>query len=383
MFVTEIIFSPTMRLNSLLTALTAGFLLLCCPTTAQNESPRTVLTWEDFTPSTIQEIGMASSIDVAVSQALVRAKGRTFQDLYIVEVSTESSLYDPSKVTDWDLRYNQLLYDMALLSMKQALKDNHSGQVGIYEVYGRYRQIYDATKVDFMIRSVSGRDTAVISIYEDSLKAQVAAIKDEDFFSIPFYLSGSGAVPAPFSTSDTGYTGYTSTALALLLGYENDSYLTGLSGYFGSFNGLNISAEIRVNSQFRFEAQYALLWGKLKSSGFHHDYKNNYTWRGKTTRAGILRLGAGYHVLSADKIRLTPFGGLQLTTFTQDTDKTDKKGNTITSSVSNGGGAYFGMDIDYFPLGTWALRFKIFGSYESFKRTEATWSLNSGFTITL
>ena len=42
-----------------------------------------------------------------------------------------------------------------------------------------------------------------------------------------------------------------------------------------------------------------------------------------------------------------------------------------------------GMDIDYRPKGTWGFRFKVFGSYESFKRTEATWSLNTGFTITL
>lgn len=370
-------FSPIMKIRSLLLSLTAGLLLVNGP--AQAQSIRTTLTWKDFTPSTIDSIGMASHLEVAVSQALTRKEGKTYQDRYFLEVHPDESLYDPSKVTDWDLRYNQVLFDMALLSMKQALQDNHKGQVGIYQVYARYRQIYDATKADFITSSISGRDTAVISSYEDSLKVQVAALKSEDFYSIPFFLTGSGAVPVPFSTE---HTYNSSKSIAFILGYENDSYLTGLSEYFSSFNGINISAEIRIKPQFRVEAQYAVLWSNVKKPDFYFDLKNNYNWQEKTAQAGIFRLGAGFYVLSRDRISLIPFGGLQVTRFSQNTGIRDQTQHKITSTITDGGGAYLGMDIDYRPKGTWGFRFKVFGSHESFDRTEATWSLNSGFTIT-
>ncbi len=367
-----------MRTNSLFTSLTVLLLLLCCQTPSQAQSPRTILTWNDFKPSRIDSIGMASTIDVGVTQALVDGNGRTYRDLYIIEVNNENSLYDPSKVTDWDLKYNQILYDMALLSMKQAIQDNHNGQVGTYEIYGRYRQIYDATKVDFMIRSVSGRDTAVISSYEDSLKAEVAKIESEDFFSAPFYLSGSGAIPAAGGINyNSNYT------LALMLGYENNCYLTGLSENFSCFNGFNISAELRIKSQFRFEMQYAMLWGKVKTPDFYYDKINDYTWKGKTARDGIIRIGAGFKVLSRDRISLTPFAGVQASSISQDTGTKNENGQKIRSTIADGGGAYMGMDFDFRPKGTYAFRFKVFGSFESFNRTVNTWSLNSGLTLTL
>jgi len=367
-----------MRTNSLLTSLTVLLLLLCCQTPSQAQSPRTILTWNDFKPSSIDSIGMASTIDVGVTQALVDGNGRTYRDLYIIEVNNENSLYDPSKVTDWDLKYNQILYDMALLSMKQAIQDNHNGLVGTYEIYGRYRQIYDATKVDFMTRSVSGRDTAVISSYEDSLKAEVAKIESEDFFSAPFYLSGSGAIPAAGGINyNSNYT------LALMLGYENNCYLTGLSENLGCFNGFNISAELRIKSQFRFEMQYAMLWGKVKTPDFYYDKENDYLWKDKTARDGIIRIGVGFKVLSRDRISLTPFAGVQASSISQDTGTKNENGQKIRSTIADGGGAYMGMDFDFRPKGTYAFRFKVFGSFESFNRTVNTWSLNSGLTLTL
>ena len=366
-----------MKTNSLLTSSLAVMLfLLCCQTPTQAQSPRDVLTWDYFKPSTIDSIGMASTIDIGVSQALVSGNGRYRRDLYFIEVDKDNSLYDPSKVTDWDLRYNQILYDMALLSMKQAIQDNRDGQVGTYEIYGRYRQIYDATKVGFMIRSVSGRDTAVISSYEDSLKSQVAELDSEDFYSAPFILTSSGAVPAT-----GGFTYNSDFTLALMLGYENNCFLSGYSQNFNCFNGFNISAEFRINSKFRFEMQYALLWGKVKTPGFYYDTENEYMWMDKTARDGIIRIGAGIRVLSRNRISLTPFAGVQVSSISQDTGTKDQKGQKIRSYISDNGGAYMGMDIDFHPKRISGIRFRVFGSFDSFDRTAKTWSLNSGFTF--
>ena len=97
----------------------AGLFLFCLPVCSLAQSSGgNRLTWKDFTPASADSIGMTSRLVVGVSQALVQGKNNRFRDLYMVEVETKSSLYDPTKVSDWDLRYNQILYDMALLSMK-------------------------------------------------------------------------------------------------------------------------------------------------------------------------------------------------------------------------------------------------------------------------
>lgn len=362
-----------MKPKSLLIVLTAGLLLLGCPVQAQ--SPRTTLTWKQFTPSTVENIGMASSLSIGVSQALVSGKdGDRYRDLYIIEVDTENSLYDPSRVTDWDLRYNQILYDMALLSMKQAVQDHRDGHVGTYEVYGRYSQLYYYSKTDFIINSISGRDTAVIRHYEDSLKTEVAAIKSDDFYTAPFDLPGMGGGFPQFDSNCT---------IGVVVGYENNCYLTGLSRNLSSLNGFNLALELHVKSRFRLEMQYSYLWGKVETPNFYYDRINDYFWQDKNARSGVGRMGAGFNVLSREKIGLTPFAGLQISEITQDTGTRNPSGQKVRSVIEGGAGVYMGMDIDYRPIGTFGIRLKVFGSFEPFNRNVKTCSLNTGLTITL
>ena len=105
-------------MKTLLISATAAIMLLCPLVDSQAQSSvRAILTWDDFTSASADSIGMNSHLVVGVTQALVMGENNTRRDLWSVEVDKESSKYDPSKVTDWDLRYNQVLYDMALLSM--------------------------------------------------------------------------------------------------------------------------------------------------------------------------------------------------------------------------------------------------------------------------
>ncbi|MBO7051016.1 MAG: hypothetical protein J6W42_10480 [Bacteroidaceae bacterium] len=352
----------------------AGLFLFCLPVCSLAQSSGgNRLTWKDFTPASADSIGMTSRLVVGVSQALVQGKNNRFRDLYMVEVETKSSLYDPTKVSDWDLRYNQILYDMALLSMKQAIQDNHNGQVGIYEIYARYSQLYDESKREFIVNSISGRDTAVIKDYENRMKDEMAGIKSEDFYTKDFSLSAMGA--SPFSNMSAGYY------IALIAGYENNWFLTGLSDNFGLWNGFNISAELHIKSKFRFEMQFSRLWSDIKTPGFYYDSDNDYHWDDNKANEMIIRIGAGFEVLSKDKISLIPFAGLQSAEVYQNTSIKDQKGNKIRSNIPDGGGVYLGMDIDYRPKGTYGLRLRVFGSYGSFDKTVNTWSLNTGLTI--
>jgi len=370
-----------MKTSTLFFSFTAGLLLFCHPVCSQTQfSDKTRLTWNDFKPASADSIGMISHIVVGVTQALVQGKNNRFRDLYMVEVDKESSLYDPAKVTDWDLRYNQILYDLALLSMKQAIQDNHNGEVGIYDIYARYSQIYDESKRQFMVNSISGRDTAVIKDYESRMKEQVAGINSEDFYTDDFSLSGVGS--SPFSNTSTYIY------VALMAGYENNCFLTGLSDNFSLWNGFNISMELHIKSRFRFEMQYSQLWGKVTTPDFYYDSDNDYFWKDKTASDAVIRLGAGFKVISGDKVSLTPFAGFQTSQISQYTGLSEyriqrHKKEKINSYIPEDGGVYIGMDVDYIPNGRFGLRLKVFGSFESYNKTVNTWSLNTGLTLLL
>ena len=245
--------------------------------------------------------------------------------------------------------------------------------MGIYEIYARYSQLYDESKREFIVNSISGRDTAVIKDYENRMKDEMAGIKSEDFYTKDFSLSAMGA--SPFSNMSAGYY------IALIAGYENNWFLTGLSDNFGLWNGFNISAELHIKSKFRFEMQFSRLWSDIKTPGFYYDSDNDYHWDDNKANEMIIRIGAGFEVLSKDKISLIPFAGLQSAEVYQNTSIKDQKGNKIRSNIPDGGGVYLGMDIDYRPKGTYGLRLRVFGSYGSFDKTVNTWSLNTGLTI--
>ena len=360
-------------MRTLLISAAAAIMLLCPLVDLQAQSsPRTILTWDDFTPASADSIGMNSHLVVGVTQALVMRENNTYCDLWSVDVDKEGSKYDPSKVTDWDLRYNQILYDMALLSMKQALKDNHDGLIGIYSVYGRYDQLYEEKKELFLTNSAGGRDTAVIMEYENKYKDQVAEIKYDDFYSVEFSFAGRDFV-----------RDFVDIYPALMIGYENNMFLTGLSDNFGSGNGFNISAELHIQSRFRLELQVSRLWSKLKTPGFYYDKITDYTWTDSKTNELIIRMGAGYEILSRDRISLIPFVGLQSAEIYQNTGYVDVQRRKIRSTYPGGGGVYMGMDVDYRPLGTYGVRLKLFGTYGVFDKTNKTWSLNTSIALLL
>ena len=91
------------------------------------------LTWEDFKPAKTDSLGRTSYIDVGITQLLVSDKNGDMRDTYTVDI-TDESWYDPDKVTEWDLRYNQILFDMAEVSIRKALDDHHNHRVGLYEI---------------------------------------------------------------------------------------------------------------------------------------------------------------------------------------------------------------------------------------------------------
>lgn len=366
-----------MKKSTIIFSFLAGLLLFSFPVCSQTQLfDRTRLTWDDFTPASADSIEMASHLVIGVSQALVQHNKKLCKDLYLVEVDTKSSLYDPSKITDWDLRYNQILYDMALLSMKQATQDNHNGKVGIYEIYARYRQIYDESKEQFIINSNSGRDTTVIKDYEIRLKDQIADIKIEDFYSVTFLLTSNGVVPK----SDTRSNYY----LVLMGYYENNCFLTGYSNDFGLWNGFNISAEFHFKSDYRFEMQFSRLWSNVKTPCFYYDSYNYYYWNDiKKANEMIFRFGVGFNVMSNDRISLTPFAGFQSADIYQNTGIKGQKGGKNRSYIPDGEGVYLGMDVDYSPKGTFGLRLKLFGSYGVYNGNVNIWSLNTGIALLL
>ena len=342
----------------------------------QHEWSEKRLTWEDFKPAKTDSLGRTSYIDVGITQILVSDKNGDMRDTYTVDI-TDESWYDPDKVTEWDLRYNQILFDMAEVSIRKALDDHHNHRVGLYEIYRQYYRYYESGKDLFAMESNYGKDTTIIKVYEKHIGEELERTKSVDMYSekIPFNSFHS------FGNGDF-------FTVCIFLGYENSNIIGRYSDDFKTFHGFNFGFSVPVRS-FKFEFTGSVLWSRLLSDDFYYDSLNDYYWKkDKVVAEGELQFGVGYTILSHEKIELTPFVGLSLFRMQQGTgDK--KRENEIMSNTPLTPGYYFGLETDWyynqrlFRDLTPCLRFKLFCCNRNYENIGSVWSVNLGLSFCL
>lgn len=98
------------------------------------------LSWEYFIPISADEIGSNSTISITAidrpSYFKYRNTDYQFKNL-TVYIKSGFCYYDPAKADDWDLRYNQVLFDMAELSAREAVRNynNDTSKGHILDLY--------------------------------------------------------------------------------------------------------------------------------------------------------------------------------------------------------------------------------------------------------
>ena len=130
------------------------------------------LSWDDFIPVSADETGSNSTVSFYASDLSslfeYRNTDYSFKNL-IIYVKRGSSYYDPFRVDEWDLRYNQVLFDMAELSAREAVR-NYNNDTSKGHILDLYEQLFEERKLLFSEESRQGKDTTVISDYETRVR---------------------------------------------------------------------------------------------------------------------------------------------------------------------------------------------------------------------
>lgn len=336
------------------------------------------LSWDDFIPVSANETGSNSTVSFYASDMSslfeYRNTDYSFKNL-IIYVKRDSSYYDPFRVDEWDLRYNQVLFDMAELSAREAVR-NYNNDTSKDHILDLYEQLFEERKLLFSEESRQGKDTTVISDYETRVRKELQKKTRE------------------YTPMELGYTPTSNTDLEFgaHIGYLNNSIIGNGSEYLKPANGYTFGVELGYHG-FKFEGEFYALWyGKLKQSDFYYDYDNSYDWtESETVQEAGIRLKTGYTLFSNEHVRLTPVIGTSLGSLTQLTDKKQENGkHNIESKLPGNQGFLFGLDTDWVirrfhdddGISFGGLRFSVYGMYHNYKKNLGdVWSLNLGIAF--
>lgn len=335
------------------------------------------LSWDDFIPVSADETGSNSTVSFYASDMSSLFEYRNtdypFRNL-VIYVRPSYSYYDPIRADEWDLRYNQVLFDMAELSAREAVtaynKDNTKG-----DIKDLYERIFEERKQAFNNESRQGKDTAVISDYENRIRVELRKS------------------PREYTPQEFGYTPGRATTLEFggHIGYLNKSIIGNGSEYLKPANGYTFGVEIGTGG-FKFEGEfYALRYGKLKQPDFYHDNSNGYDWtQDKEVQEAGIRFKTGYTLFSNEYVRFTPVIGTSLGSLTQKSDKKYKEGSFMESKLPGNRGFLIGLDTDWIiwrhqdstGLSFQGLRFSVYGMRHNYeKNLGKVWSLNLGIAF--
>ena len=180
------------------------------------------LTWDDFTPLQGLEGKTSSNISIWLCPEYHDRKIRNtyyYWYEYQVAANPNKSYYNPETATDWELRYYNLLFDIAELSAREVLGQP---QLGEKEDQGPFRELLDARINAFDLESEYGKDTTVIMVYEKEVEEELARNQRQESFPD---LSSYRCDRSDFTT---------------FIGYNNDRIIGTAADIFEPFNGFSI-----------------------------------------------------------------------------------------------------------------------------------------------
>ena len=325
------------------------------------------LTWDDFTPQHGLEGKTRSNISIYLCPEYHDQKIRNtyyYWYEYQVAVNPDKSIYDPESATGWELRYNNVLFDIAELSAREVL--GHP-QLGENEDENPFWELLDARLKAIELESDYGKDTAVITAYEKEVEEGLARNQRQELFPD---LSSYRCDRSTFAT---------------FIGYDNSRIIGTGADIFEPFNGFSFGLGWSYRN-FKLDAGVGFLWSRTLKSGLYHDIKQNYDWvENRKTQKINPSLTIGYALYSNDYITVHPVIGISSSYYSQDWK--DEDDATNSSSITSSPCWIIGLETDWMTYidanNSNVLRFKIHGVHEKNDVFGDVWSLNIGVSLVL
>jgi hypothetical protein len=327
------------------------------------------LTWDDFTT---QDGASTSRNNIALymraEPSVEKIKNNRYcWDDYSIWFNPNASYYDPKNATDWNLRYFNVMFDIAELSARLTL--NPSDNSAWSDKRKSFDRLINASLEAFELESGFGKDTAVIMAYEKEVREGLEQNPKEK-------------PDLEKMETDNSYN------FMEYLAYSNSTMLGNRSDYFGSFNGLAVGIGGCIK-KLEFYADMNFLWGKSLKSGIYHDDQFNYDWTAGKTSKAMIAFNIGYPLYLNRYITIHPVTGIGYSAYSQKfKDQNGKKKDSMFGSSLN---LNIGLDTD------WAfhrivssdgenssiLRLRTYCAYEKNKVIGNYWSLNIGLAYVI
>lgn len=336
-----------------------------------NDGP---LTWADYKKADFGNRADYSSIlEYAFTTGNNKVKIGNYKFIYY---SVNSSLisnytfYDPLSVTDWDLRSDQVVFDIVELHSRYAQNR------GLGETTHYFNQIkdnyFENAKIEidkFMKESNQGRDTSVVRKYEESIRAELERTprKEPD-------LSMGGRVPG---------------MMGMYFAYNRCTFLGKTSSDLENANGLSLGLDYLGKKGWYYDFGISGNFTSVKTPNYYSDTTYDYIWEtGKNTNLTRFYLNVGHTLKSNQYYRLIPYAGIGFSELGQQSDTYNEKTDSYFTSDITGVSVQAGINADWIYRLTVrpdevvenSLRFKLFGAYDRLGGKNA-WSINVGLAF--
>lgn len=341
------------------------------------------LSWDDFQIRHIPDDSQKTS-EVCVftdTHSEVRKKGNSrFIHVEInAYVDKLLSWYDPDKADQWQLRYNQVIFDLTQIFAKKTQFDlNSTYSPALHNNSDYYNRLLRSKIEALEMETDGGRDSSVIKRYEAEVKKEFEQL----------------SLTEPSIPVESGV----SWGMGVFWSYGYHQVLGAQSKNMRPFNGFGMNFDLRIHDMFLDIDMGADRSSGLKVSNFYHDPKYNYDWvEDKAVDYFHANLNIGSQVLSRQYYRIIPYIGLGVAGISQETDiekETVGKETRYENSAMWGFRLQAGVKTDwkilhfmddfyYYAPSDLILRFYLFGAYDHFETIGNVWSVNLGISFGL
>lgn len=324
------------------------------------------LTWDDFTPVEGLESTSRNNIRMMLRRTPreLKIKNTTYAwEEHTIAVNPNKSLYNPQTATDGELRYFNVLFDIAELAVRLT-NDGPFYDEDADRLFNRY---VNACMDAFELESGYGKYTDVVTEYEKEVKEQLENNPRKEFS------------PEMLDTDfKNGFSEH--------IDYTNNTILGKGSDIFQPFNGFSMGMDGYFN-KVKVDGTIDFLWSRTLVSGLFNDTQHDYDWvQGRKTEKFGASLKVGYRLYSNNSIALYPVAGIGFYDYRQNSKDPEKKEERLKSTIASAPCWTVGLDTDWTlskkitpaSIGFNVLRLKLYGTYEKNRIIGDVWLLNAG-----
>lgn len=332
------------------------------------------LTWTDY-----QKTGFGDNANYSTKfkyalisgQKKVKIDNHKFVYYTVIcnQISNES-YYNSLKATEWDLRTDQVVFDIAELYSRyiQNRGLGNTSQV-FYKTKDDYWERAQKEIDKFLKESNQSKDTSVVRKYEESVRTDLERTprKEPD-------LSMGGRVPG---------------MMGMYFAYNRCTFLGKTSSDLENASGLSLGLDYLGKKGWYYDFGISVNFTSVKTPNYYSDPTYDYIWEtGKNTNLTRFYLNVGHTLKSNQYYRLIPYAGIGFSELGQQSDTYNEKTDSYFTSDITGVSVQAGINADWIYRLTVrpdevvenSLRFKLFGAYDRLGGKNS-WSINVGLAF--